>query len=385
MQISLNQLIILLGIIQGLILGFLLLFSVYFQNRPNRYLAFTLWIAVLCATLYTLLEAGFENKWTISINDIMWEQLYPVTLLLYFASALGHPLANSKKRLWLFFPFVFTLIINILIDLDMEFGLYQWAIVDNEAVIQGYYLIEQIFTLAYNAALVIWSYHIVKHYPPKVPTKWFKRFWYGSTIVISLYIGLWLVDFTLGFDLVIVVYGAVTLFLFWLTYNGILQFHLMEEQFEIRKKLTQTAVPKPEIASTRADSKQDEFPNLHLHRLELMLKDGKLYRNPELSRDLVAKELGISSGYLSQQLKSSLGLNFSEYINTYRVEEVKRLLVDEAFQQFSILAIGYEAGFNSKSTYYSSFKKVTGLTPSAYRKQLQAGEEESLVLAVRDS
>ena len=385
MQISLNQLIILLGIIQGLILGSLLLFSVYFQNRANRYLAYTLWTAVLCATLYTLIEAGFENKWIISINDIMWEQLYPATLLLYFASSLEHPIANSTKRYWLFLPFTLTLVLNVLIDLDMEFGLYQWAIIDNEALIQGYYLVEQIFTLAYNAVLVIWSWHIVKNYPPKVPTKWFKRFWYGSTLVIGLYISLWVVNFTIGLDLVIVVYGAVTLFLFWLTYNGILQFHLMEEQFEIRKKLTQIAVPQPGIAQTQADAKQDELPNLHLHRLEMMLKDGKLYRNPEISRDLVAKELGISSGYLSQQLKSSLGLNFSEYINTYRVEEVKRLLVDEAFQQFSLLAIGYEAGFNSKSTYYASFKKVTGLTPSAYRKQLQTQESPALVLAVRNS
>ena len=109
--------------------------------------------------------------------------------------------------------------------------------------------------------------------------------------------------------------------------------------------------------------------NIYFHRLEQLMQRDHLYRDPQLNRDIVAEKLGISSGYLSQQLSACSGINFSEYINQYRVAEVKRLLLDPTFKTYSLLAIGYEAGFNSKSTFYATFKKVTGLSPSVYQTQ----------------
>ncbi|MEL6193742.1 MAG: helix-turn-helix domain-containing protein, partial [Bacteroidota bacterium] len=60
--------------------------------------------------------------------------------------------------------------------------------------------------------------------------------------------------------------------------------------------------------------------------------------------------------------------NFSDYVNAYRVEEVIRLLNHPDFASYSFLALGLEAGFNSKSTFFSVFKKMTGKTPSEYKK-----------------
>ncbi|MEM6318074.1 MAG: helix-turn-helix domain-containing protein [Bacteroidota bacterium] len=58
-----------------------------------------------------------------------------------------------------------------------------------------------------------------------------------------------------------------------------------------------------------------------------------------------------------------------DFINRYRVQEVQAKLVDSKFDHYTILGIAQEAGFNAKSTFYTAFKKVTGMTPSAYRKQ----------------
>jgi YesN/AraC family two-component response regulator len=81
--------------------------------------------------------------------------------------------------------------------------------------------------------------------------------------------------------------------------------------------------------------------------------------------------LNISPSYISQIVNSSTGNNFATYINHYRVEDAKKFILDKEFQNYSLLAIGLECGFSSKTTYYNSFKKITGLTPNAYRKKHQ--------------
>ncbi|WP_452601463.1 helix-turn-helix domain-containing protein [Pontimicrobium sp. MEBiC06410] len=72
---------------------------------------------------------------------------------------------------------------------------------------------------------------------------------------------------------------------------------------------------------------------------------------------------------MSQLINTVTGENFSTYINRYRVEAVKRIILDPEFDNYSLLAIGLECGFSSKTTFHNSFKKMTGMTPNAYRKK----------------
>lgn len=97
----------------------------------------------------------------------------------------------------------------------------------------------------------------------------------------------------------------------------------------------------------------------------------KPYLNPDLTLPLLAKELNIPSYHLSQVINEKFQLNFFDYINNYRIEEVKSRIVDSRFSSYSLLGIAYECGFNSKSTFNRIFKKVTGLTPTEYKKNSQ--------------
>lgn len=108
--------------------------------------------------------------------------------------------------------------------------------------------------------------------------------------------------------------------------------------------------------------------NTYYKELEFLMKEAKLYRNPNLGLDSVASKLKISSNYLSQLVNKLTGKNFADYINTFRVEDAKLKLRNTNFMNYTIVGIALESGFNSKSTFYSSFKKVTGISPSSYRK-----------------
>jgi len=93
----------------------------------------------------------------------------------------------------------------------------------------------------------------------------------------------------------------------------------------------------------------------------------RVYTNSELSLDDVASGINISSHTLSQLLNVFIRRNFFNYVNEFRVKEVKRLLVDPGFDNYSLLGIAEEAGFNSKSSFNRIFKNETGMTPSAYK------------------
>ena len=73
---------------------------------------------------------------------------------------------------------------------------------------------------------------------------------------------------------------------------------------------------------------------------------------------------------LSQLINSSLDINFTSLINYYRVSDVKNMLLDPTFNKYSILSIGLEAGFKSKSAFYDTFKKETGSTPNQYKNKV---------------
>lgn len=96
----------------------------------------------------------------------------------------------------------------------------------------------------------------------------------------------------------------------------------------------------------------------------------KPYHDPELTLTSLANSVNISRNQLSEIINTGTGGNFYDFVNKYRVEEVKQLMQNPKFKDFTILAIAFEAGFPSKSTFNSIFKKFTGLTPSVYRNGL---------------
>ncbi|MEX0275871.1 MAG: helix-turn-helix domain-containing protein, partial [Flavobacteriaceae bacterium] len=110
--------------------------------------------------------------------------------------------------------------------------------------------------------------------------------------------------------------------------------------------------------------------NQYFRKLETLMRFKKIYRNPYLSLSSTAEALGISACYLSSMVNSLLNKSFIDFVNEYRIADVKRNLHSDAFSHYTVLSIGLEAGFNSKSAFYSAFKKHTGFTPVEYKNRL---------------
>src|SRR5690606_15105758 len=105
-----------------------------------------------------------------------------------------------------------------------------------------------------------------------------------------------------------------------------------------------------------------------INALESLMLTEKLYLDPELGLNGLAQRLEVTPNHLSMLLNDYIGKNFHDYVNSYRIDEVRERLVDPAYKNMTISSIGGDCGFNSKSAFNRIFKKSTGKTPSEYRK-----------------
>jgi YesN/AraC family two-component response regulator len=103
--------------------------------------------------------------------------------------------------------------------------------------------------------------------------------------------------------------------------------------------------------------------------LKKLMIDYKLYLNADLSLKDLASYLELPTNYVSQLFNLAYQKNFSEFINTYRVNEFKKRIVLEENKGLTIMAVAYDSGFNSKTVFNTFFKKIEGCTPFHFLKK----------------
>ncbi|MEO9803625.1 MAG: helix-turn-helix domain-containing protein [Reichenbachiella sp.] len=102
------------------------------------------------------------------------------------------------------------------------------------------------------------------------------------------------------------------------------------------------------------------------NRLNDIMLAEQLYKNPKLSRQDLEQETNMNAADLSRVINQGFGKNFFDFVNSYRIEEFTRLVHSGEYQNYTLLAIANEAGFNSKTTFNTAFKKLTGKTPKSF-------------------
>lgn len=134
------------------------------------------------------------------------------------------------------------------------------------------------------------------------------------------------------------------------------------------KKLEEIPIEESPVAKQKYNSSGlSERMATEIHdRLVKLMTTENIFTEPELSLTMLAGKLNVHPNYLSQVINEKEGKKFFDYINNLRVEEFKRHVALPENSHFTIMSLAYDCGFNSKSSFYKNFKKVTGQSPSEY-------------------
>ncbi len=295
-----------------------------------------------------------------------WADLTPVFLFCYVISYLHPQRSLKKKGLLLLIPFFVLLVSSLVLK-----ALY-WNAPDSDITYALRYFIAfapDLFSGILGIGVIIYLFRDIKRFEAeqtenelqlnKNRINWLK---------ITLFILIFLIGLSTSHTLSEIsgstnisyypVWIAVSLIIYWLGHIGVYKFGIDQERRAIQRKRRELPKPKFDIVK----------PHPVIAGLKNYLIDEKQFLNSDLTLEKTASHLEMSQGHLSKIINSELQVSFSEYVNALRVEEAKQYLSDESFSNYTLVAIGLEAGFNSKSAFNSSFKKQTGTTPSQFKK-----------------
>jgi AraC-like DNA-binding protein len=204
----------------------------------------------------------------------------------------------------------------------------------------------------------------------KINLNWLRFLFYGMGLT-------WMIIIFGGSDKLI--FSMSSVFLIFIGYFGIKQVGIFTDYpIELPENETITVIIEDSFLSELSVEKKkyaksglNENTAKVLHQqLKNLMETERLFIEPELTLTDLATRLEVHPNYLSQVINELEGVNFYDYINTFRIEKFKRLVLLPQNQKYTLLALAYECGFNSKTAFNRFFKKATDLSPSEYLKTL---------------
>ncbi|WP_228379121.1 helix-turn-helix domain-containing protein [Chryseobacterium piperi] len=366
-----------IAIFQGIILGLVILKSSLFNSKSNKYLAYLLFtLSIKLLTHVFDIEQVFTSYPLLHIIDnIEWVFLMPAFLYLFIKNRTDYTGKSKQKDYLCFIPFAYSAALNIINDLDHVAGVYTFS-ESGIVIIQILGLIQLFLAVTFIPFLPVYSYFKIKHLKDSQEKKWILILLTLVSSVLFVWLITALAGLLLNYDISSTMSAlalCATFIIHWTAYIGIYKYKLAKNKEAIYLFLNQdSAVSYPHLQILQESSPQEykesiTADNLYFQKLELLCKDEHIYTDSTLNREKVAEKLGISAGYVSQIVNTITGDNFAHYINQYRVEAVKEMISNSEYDNYTLLTMGLESGFTSKTTFYKAFKKVTGQTPNEYK------------------
>ena len=381
---TLYAIILLLGAAHGVFLGFALL-AVDTGNRIALRLlaALTLTFSVDLAINYLYVAGHLAQFPRLRFIESVAVFLYGPLLYFYVVALTSRQVFQLTWQRWLHFvPFLASILVLIpylrLSDASLVGMIYDgadpgpelgdWAIgmpvVDSlPRVLIGAYLVLGFVRLAEHGRNIREQFSLIEH----ISLVWLRNLLIAIGILWVLYAialaygGAGPVEQLLNVAIVVVVYT--------LGYMGMRQpqiFKQRDPQEQVRSDGDERTSEKPKYERSALDA---EMSAALLEELQTLMLEERPYLDAKLTLAQLAEQLGISTNYLSQIINQQTGSNFFDYINSYRVEAAKQILADPAKARLSVLAIAMDAGFNSKSAFYSAFNQHAHMTPSQFRQK----------------
>lgn len=369
MNFNIFNTLILLGTIQGFIfVGAVLLLKKY-RSRSSYIMVALITAVTLNSLQYYLKDIGNVSYWTLmGTFYIPYATLNCTLLYLYTKTLLMPEYKISVKDKLLFLPFLFFLLMTTVFKILLFIDPADEIIKNSYENFSNYH---EIFAVFYSLFLVAMCYRIVLNYQKKyrnynISIVRQQIIWLKVTLIL-----LFFVVFIYAYLMVrVILYPQTTgnfyalwiansFMIYWLGHIGIYKYGVQRERQNIRKYSLEN----------RVEVVIDKSKNSIISSLEKIIIKDKRFLDSQISLEIIASELEVSKGHLSRLIHSELHTSFTDYINLLRIDEAKSHLINPSFSNYTLAAIGLEAGFNSKSTFYSTFKKITGLTPLQFKNE----------------
>ena len=378
-----RSVIVFVCLLQGAIFAALLFWRGWRKKSPSDF-----WLAALliffCSSLITPF-IGFANVY----NSNQWLTYFPfglaysygVGVYFYVLSLTNSERKFRRKDLLFFIPSAVYIVFRL--------SLFAQSLEFKDWFDENYYVpfVNPILFVTEFVWNLIFLSLSLKHYKKyrmwldenfsdteKIKFDWLRNFLYVFTFVFVLG-GIF--DFTDSFifNLSYVQYFYFQLILALVTYYlaiaGYLRSATPRLNFEPNVETTanetsETFAPKAPITDIELEKLKTNLQNL--------MKSEKPYLEPQLTLADLSKQVGMNTTVLSYVINQGFGKNFNDFVNEYRVEEIKDKLQNGTTNNLNLLGVAFESGFNSKATFNRAFKKITGVSP----KEFQTAAETSL-------
>jgi AraC-like DNA-binding protein len=377
-------------LITSVIYGFIFIAVLFFSKKKKGKPLLFLGLIVLFISLNNLQAWLIDLGFTCPIVYIKYLRIpwYFLCMPLFYAFLVHYLKIQRKINSFLNLTvglFIFGIIARILL-------IYYTQIIneiDPSIILKKFNSYEEIGSFSYALIILIYPIFIFKknrellkfvmNYDDLV---WIRHFLNMGGVILFF----WLISIVINFNgnkfsEPIIYYPlrlCTSVLIYWIGFKGLLRYRLMEDRIMLRESLKselrlntknlELVNASIEIINNNQTEKQHELFN----KINTYILEQKKYLDPYMSLESLSEELNMSSGHLSSLINKYSNMHFSDYINDYRVKQVKKIIIDETYAHYTIVAIGLESGFNSKSTFYAAFKKFTNLSPIQFKKQFAA-------------
>jgi AraC-like DNA-binding protein len=375
-----GNLIIISGILQVCILSIILFFQRKTEPIAHRLLAALMLVSAMHFSGYMIMDSNLDQIIGARLLRIPLSYLLAIgPLVFFYTSVLTIPDYRFKKSdLLHFLPVGLELLLQLILA-------FYSAVNDQQVYQTSLYLPFKIAELLFTAASVLYyvkrSLSLINRYElsladyysdhAHLTLAWLSQLiyyirvlWVSWVLFEGVFVVFWL--FQLHYVAVyLMLYALLTVMTYSTYWIGLKGFQagmaLSEKRFKIEIAVS---------ASTNFFAKMSAGDTAKIAgQLEAIMKTENLYRHENLSLQMLADRMQENPNLLSHVLNNTLHQSFYDYVNRYRVEEVKRKIHDPKYAHLKLIEIAFECGFNSKATFNRAFKKLEGVPPTTYRNE----------------
>lgn len=358
MNLNITDIMILAGASQGIFLSILLLL-----NKQNRLINSSLIISILIISLGLFNDLFFRTGVVLEYISLAYilepfNMLFGVCIFIYIRNKIDGKFTWKKSDYLMLIPFViyslyyssFYLLeyqekynqVLLFVDSGNAFAENAWEWILESIVNTAFLLMSLRLIVTKGKSHNISQLSIISLITYALLT----IYTFETIVSISLICNVQIPDALNYF-----VYTLLVVLLFGFGYN-----ELIASTIESKKATTKYN------NSALSSSDLNKFSLL----LDSLMKEKKPYLESDISIKKLSDLMGLQPYIVSQVINEGRKCNFSEFINSYRVEEAKQLLRNPDYKNYTLTAIGFESGFNSKTAFYTTFKRFTGTTPAKY-------------------